>query len=281
MTNPMRSASSRWMIFLCGVALLATSCTEAGSQQSAGPASSSASVVNTVAGPSGSVAATAPGPSVVAASTLSAAQRYDCLSKTEQQRNFHQLTVNGQPIDSVEFGTGTVGILLSHQSDGDLCQWLGYALPLVARGYRVIVPSYGSSGQLDVALAAIARLKSLGATAFVLIGASMGGTISLATAAKMKPAPRAVVSLSGPTEYGSLDVGTTVAALSMPLFFAAGAFDTSFAEDARLLDKAATGSKHRELLVVPGSSDHGMELLAGTVVTAPMEKFLATYAPAR
>lgn len=77
-----------------------------------------------------------------------------------------------------------------------------------------------------MALAAAGRLKSAGATTVVLIGASMGGTISLATAAKMKPAPKAVVSLSGPSEYGDLDVGTTVAALSMPLFFAAGAFDT-------------------------------------------------------
>lgn len=67
------------------------------------------------------------------------------------------------------------------------------------RGYRVIVPSYGTSRYLEVALAAAGRLKSAGATTVVLIGASMGGTMSLATAAKMKPAPKAVVSLSGPS----------------------------------------------------------------------------------
>lgn len=61
-----------------------------------------------------------------------------------------------------------------------------------------------------------------------------------------------------------------------------GALDTSFAEDARSLDKAATGSKHRDLVIAPNTSAHGVELLAdGTVVKTRLEQFLATYASPR
>lgn len=115
----------------------------------------------------------------------------------------------------------------------------------------------------------------------MLIGASMGGTISLATAPKMSTPPKAVVSLSGPTDFADLDVSRSVAALTMPVLFAVGANDGSFVDDAEKLSAAAKKSKDQQLLIDPGNSSHGVDLLTdGSPVAAALDAFLQDHAPA-
>jgi hypothetical protein len=42
-------------------------------------------------------------------------------------------------------GTGPVGVVLSNQSDQNLCGWLPFANTLAARGFRVLVYDYGTA----------------------------------------------------------------------------------------------------------------------------------------
>ena len=202
-----------------------------------------------------------------------------CLTDTEAQKNLRTVVVpGGGKRQAAEWGSGSVGVLLSHQSDGDLCQWHDYAVTLARRGYRALALSY-QDATADEALAAVRTLRKDGAKTVVLLGASMGGTISLAAAARMVPPPAAVISLSGPRAFNSVDALAGVKKLHMPVFLAAGGLDEPFASDARTIYRAATHASTRRLLIERGSGAHGVAFLDGGPVQKAMEAFLARFAP--
>jgi dienelactone hydrolase len=204
-----------------------------------------------------------------------------CLTDAEVQKNLRTVVLpGGGKRQAAEWGSGSVGVLLSHQSDGDLCQWRDYALTLARRGYRALALSY-QDASAEEALAAVKALRKDGGRTVVLVGASMGGTISLAAAARMSPPPAAVISLSGPRAFNSVDALAGVKKLRMPLFFAAGGLDEPFASDARTLYRAATHASTRRLLIDAGTGAHGVAFLDGGKVQKAMEAFLARFAPPR
>lgn len=210
-----------------------------------------------------------------------------CLTTPAERAHFRQLHTGTDSVDAIEYGSGTVGVLLSHQSDGDLCQWLGEAKRLAGQGYLVLAPTYFGRDFDQVVDACVRRLKRDGAKGIVLVGASMGGTISLAMATEIRPRPLAVVSLSGPAASAGFEVDKTIGGLAAPVFLAAGGDDVGFADDAPLLYRKATHAADRELLVVRGDSRHGVELLTSdpggsrSRVRDAMEAFLAEHAPPR
>jgi dienelactone hydrolase len=202
-----------------------------------------------------------------------------CLTDAEAQKNLRTVVVpGGGKRQAAEWGSGSVGVLLSHQSDGDLCQWHDYAVTLARRGYRALALSY-QDATADEALAAVRTLRKDGAKTVVLLGASMGGTISLTAAARMVPPPAAVISLSGPRAFNSVDALAGVKKLRMPVFLAAGGLDEPFASDARTIYRAATHASTRRLLIEGGSGAHGVAFLDGGPVQKAMEAFLARFAP--
>ena len=204
-----------------------------------------------------------------------------CLTDAELQKNLRIVVLpDGGKRQAAEWGTGSVGVLLSHQSDGDLCQWHDYAVMLAHRGYRALALSY-QDASIDEAIAAVRRLRHDGAKTVVLLGASMGGTISLAAAARMSPPPTAVISLSGPRTFNSVHALAGVKTLRVPLFLAAGGLDEPFASDARTLYRAASLAPTRRLLIDADSGAHGVAFLDGGKVQKAMEAFLARFAPPR
>jgi len=73
-------------------------------------------------------------------------------------------------------GRGPAGVVLSNQSDRNLCGWLPFGRVLAARGFQVLLYDYGIAGDLsDDIAAAVAKLHQLGARRVVLVGASQGG----------------------------------------------------------------------------------------------------------
>ncbi|HEY1174766.1 MAG TPA: hypothetical protein VGF17_01300, partial [Phytomonospora sp.] len=44
----------------------------------------------------------------------------------------------GETVGGLSFGDGAKAVVLLHQSDGDLCQWVPYAMELAERGYRAL-----------------------------------------------------------------------------------------------------------------------------------------------
>jgi hypothetical protein len=117
-------------------------------------------------------------------------------------------------------GTGPVGVVLSNQSDQNLCGWLPFAKTLAARGFRVLVYDYGTAADPagDVVNAA-AKLRELGVRTVLLAGASRGANASLIAAPGITPPVAGVVSLSAERAMLGQDVLPFVAKLKAPVLF--------------------------------------------------------------
>lgn len=197
----------------------------------------------------------------------------------------------GADLGGVVLGSGRTGVVLAHQNGGSVCQWVPYAEELVAQGYRVLafdfggfgVSSAGDSTNPAQVVSAAAALRADGVETIVLMGASMGGTAVLAAAPTVTPAPVAVVALSAPSVFGAnaLDAAPK---LTMPVLYAAGEFESSFADSARELHGLTPKSTGSELLIVP-TDWHGVYLLtpegsaANDTVRAKLTAFLKAHAP--
>jgi pimeloyl-ACP methyl ester carboxylesterase len=197
-----------------------------------------------------------------------------CLSDDDRPNVVH-LTASGETLEGLTLGSGTVGIVMVHQLDEDLCEWKPYAQHLAKLGYRVLIFTEGADPPAGV-VAAATELRHEGATRILLVGASIGGTTVLAAAAIVKPPVAAVVDLSGPASLNGIDAGSVVPHLTMPILFAAGALDTGFVDDTNTMYESAKKSVGRKLLIVDGGS-HGVDLVTGDTQTA-IEAFLKKYA---
>lgn len=173
----------------------------------------------------------------------------------------------GETIGGLVYGTGEKALVLTHQSDGDLCQWVPYAKMWAEDGYKVLVFDFSrrSSSQnstVDNATAAgeaIKYIRAQGATAVTMIGASMGATAALVAASAAQPQVTAVISLSAPTYYDGTDALKAVEKLTAPVLFAAGTGDGQYAQNAEKL-LAATPSAIKKV-VTTGGYDHGVDFL--------------------
>ena len=172
-------------------------------------------------------------------------------------------------IAAAQVGSGPTAVVLVHQTDTTLCEWLPYARRLAAGGHRAIAIDLRAHGvsdaaparvmgrfDLDVA-AAVRHARGRGARRVGLVGASLGGTVVLTAAAGVRPPVDAVVSLSGPARWPDLDAVRAVRGLRMPVLLVAGADDVQFARDARALAKA---DPRADLLMLP-TFEHGVQLM--------------------
>jgi pimeloyl-ACP methyl ester carboxylesterase len=200
-------------------------------------------------------------------------------------------TADGARLLGVALGNGRVGVVLSHQLGSDFCEWVPYARQLSREGYRVLAFSFRGSGSSDAGKASPARLdrdviaaagelRRLGARRVVIVGASMGGTASLVAAPVLRPAPKLVVSLSGPSYFGGLDASKAMPRFRGPALFAAAADDNGFPSEARTLYKASPSPAKRLLIV--GGADHGSALVTyDPQVRQLLQTELDKYAPTR
>ncbi|MDF9814455.1 hypothetical protein [Streptomyces sp. SPB162] len=201
---------------------------------------------------------------------------FDCL--TEAQAKAGSITfkdTGGNAVDGYLAGAGTTGIVLAHQADGNVCQWVPKALELAGSGYRVLaIDSNGDEPPEVVAGAQL--LRSKGAKKLVLMGASKGGTSVLAAAAKVAPAPDAVVSLSAPERYGQMDAAAAVPGLTAPILYMAADGDTAFADSTKALSKASVKAAENSLYIVTGAN-HGVSMLDDAGNWAKVTAFLKKY----
>jgi alpha-beta hydrolase superfamily lysophospholipase len=167
-------------------------------------------------------------------------------------------------------------VVLAHQSNGSLCEWLPEARRLAQRGIWVFAfdfRGHGSSkGRLHYGrlatdyTAAVKAVRALGARQVVLAGASLGGIAAVAAAASIRP----VIA-------GRVDARPFAPRLAVPALFVASRGDQSppydFAADAqRLYDTAGSAAKHLELV---DGTDHGVALVArSAAVRSLLERFV-------
>ena len=224
----------------------------------------------------------------LAASTAGAAPQraeHDCVRGGELFFN----AADGTKLVGHRFGKGTTAVILTHQSEGDLCDWLPYARRLAARGYFVFPIDFRGYGfsefrtgaaanryAADIAAAAKA-LRKLGKRKIFVAGASMGGIAAVVAGANVSPPLAGVVSISSPARYRGMDGVKAGPRLRVPvLYLAAEADDNAgfdFSNDAETMH-AATGAADKQLELLPGAL-HGIALMAGSArARALVESFL-------
>ncbi|GAA4090802.1 alpha/beta hydrolase [Nocardioides kongjuensis] len=175
-------------------------------------------------------------------------------------------------VPAVTAGSGSTVAVLLHQTDGNgLCGWLAYAADLVAQpGVQVLaidLCGYGEAKcrgdrrgtrQVDAVDVAVREARTrLGATRVVVVGASMGGSVALMTAAT-NPDVDAAVDLSGPVDWKGIEVVDGGRALTVPVLVAmADSEGEDQVSGARaIVDRAPDGSRFEA-----ADSGHGYDLL--------------------
>lgn len=230
---------------------------------------------------SGAAAAGSPSTSASASETISA----DCIAPGSAQAKqiVHFPNPDGAQVEAYlsspasgkhVSSSGTVGIVIVHQSQQTLCESMSWALTFSDAGYLALAPTVAEYQQVEDVEASVAYLRAHGAKQVVLLGASMGGTAVLQVAAELTPPVQAVVSLSGPSIYSPLDAILTAPKLAVPVFYSAGAADTEFASDETDLYNATT-EKDKTLDIVPNDPSHGFALLSGLL--PKVEAFLQAH----
>lgn len=218
---------------------------------------------------SGGASAAAPSPSATV-------NDFGCLTPGQAKTGSVTFkSADGQDVEAFASGTGSTALILAHQADGDVCQWVPKAVDLAGDGYRVVAVNSAGSDVAELT-AATAYARSRGATKVLLVGASKGGTAVLSAAGAITPKVDAVVSLSAPAFYGGMDASTAVPNLTMPVFYMAADLDTAFADSTRRLHKATKKAKEDDLVIVDGSN-HGVSMLTDETNYARVKAFLKKY----
>jgi pimeloyl-ACP methyl ester carboxylesterase len=211
-----------------------------------------------------------------AASTAGAAPQraeHDCVRGGE----LFFRAADGTRLVGHRFGKGTTAVILTHQSEGDLCDWLPYAKRLASKGYFAFpidfrgygfsdVPAAGPYRYTQDIAAAAKALRTLGKKKIFVVGASMGGLAAVVAGANVSPPLAGVVSVSSPARYRGMDGVKAGPRLRVPLLYLAATADDNagydFSENADTLHRAAA-SKDKRLELLPGAA-HGIELVASS-----------------
>lgn len=169
-------------------------------------------------------------------------------------------TVTTGPADDptlVSFtGSGTKGVLLAPQNQGDACQWATELARLAGEGYLVASFGWAADGASSF-LGAVDVLRSLGATDVALVGASKGGAYAAAFADDVDAV--SVVALGPPAVFDGQDAQSESSRYTGPLLVIASTDDSSVGVDSsRDVSRADDPSTFLEL----SGSAHGVALLA-------------------
>jgi pimeloyl-ACP methyl ester carboxylesterase len=226
----------------------------------------------------------------VAASTAGAAPQrpaHDCVRGGELFFD----AADGTRLVGHRFGKGTTAVILTHQSEGDLCDWLPYAKRLAARGYFAFpidfrgygfsdVPAAGPYRYAQDIAAATKALRKLGKRKIFVVGASMGGIAAVVAGANVSPPLAGVVSVSSPARYRGMDGLKAAPRLQVPVLYLAATADDNagydFSKDAQAMF-GRTAAKDKRLELLPGAA-HGIGLVAGSAKARSLvEGFLRTH----
>ena len=177
-------------------------------------------------------------------------------------------TEDGIQLSGHLFGSGDVGVVLSHMKPADQESWWPFARVLKDRGYQALAYDFrgyrDSEGEVDIdnidrdVQAALDLIKSKGVSKVFLIGACMGGTASLKVASREEVA--GVITLSAPFAIEGLDAREDVKTLSAPKLFIAARDDGFHARSVDLFDQTSPEPKERQ--IVDGGA-HGTDMLSG------------------
>jgi dienelactone hydrolase len=182
----------------------------------------------------------------------------------------------GRSLPAVVTGHGRTVVVLVHQTDGGgLCGWLSFAARIAAvPGQTALAFDLCGYGDADCApgntavprqveqvrLAIDAAQRRLHARRIVLVGASMGGSLAVLTAARDHRVD-AAVDLSGPDEWQDAHVSRHAADVQVPLLVAMA---TDEGADAVAAARATADAGAPGSAFVGAEAGHGYALLEDT-----------------
>ena len=225
------------------------------------------------------------------AATAPTATRAATATATPEPGTFYFTTDDNVTLSGKIVGTGTTAIVFSSMDGDPKIDWQGLAPLLASRGYmtfsydyRGLGASQGYYNRSKIASdlnAAIQAAQQHGATKYVLMGASLGGLVTLKVAAATHPT--AVVALSAPQGFGGLEVSADeLRAITAPKFLAVAKDDAGFNNSMQTIYDLTPQPK--ELHVYDGRV-HGSLLLEAPVVKdqslPQLYAFLDKNAPAK
>lgn len=153
-------------------------------------------------------------------------------------------------------GSGTKGVLLAPQNQGDACQWAAELARLAGEGYLVASFGWADDGASSF-IGAVDVLRSLGATDVALVGASKGGAYAAAFADDVDAV--SVVALGPPAVFDGQDAQSETSSYTGPLLVIATTDDSSVGVDSsREVSRPDDPSTFMEL----SGSAHGVGLFA-------------------
>ncbi|HEX5156995.1 MAG TPA: alpha/beta fold hydrolase [Ktedonobacterales bacterium] len=206
---------------------------------------------------------------------------------TVPMRTVTFMTPDGLRLGGTLYGSGTVGVALSHQIDGTQNQWRGFARQLAAHGYMALAFDFRgrntSAGPRDISKedvdlrAAIGFLRAQGAKRIALMGASLGGAVTLRVATTESVA--AVATLSAVPSISTQEVtDATILAIKAPKLFINSELDYAASSTQHMYDIA---SPPKQIYIYPGNA-HGVGIFSeyGPDLTQRLLTFMDTYAPA-
>lgn len=197
-------------------------------------------------------------------------------------------TPDGVRLDGTLYGSGTTGVVLSHQVNGQQSQWMYFARVLAAHGYLALTFDFrghgASEGTPDTAKedidlrAAVKFLRGQGAKQIALMGASLGGAITLRVAAT-EPVV-AVATLSAVAQWSTQPVtDAIIKAIKAPKLFINSKLDPAAGDTQHMYDVAAAP----KAIHLYEGNEHGVALFGGANgddLDQRLLTFMATYAPA-
>lgn len=168
-------------------------------------------------------------------------------------------------LTGVLMGTGSITVVLSDESDENLCSWLPFVGTLRAHGYSALLYDYVDPSEIAAdARAGAAAALAVGGRRVVLMGASVGARASIKAASSHPPGVVGVISLSAERTVASdpADLIGPARKLTVPTLLISAREDPYLSGDTVAL-LGAVRARRKNALVVPGS-DHGTALLSGS-----------------
>jgi len=180
---------------------------------------------------------------------------------------------DGVALEGRLFGSGDVGVVLSHMRPGDQGQWLAFAGLLADHGYRVLTfdrrgecpggdlgcsdGDRGDAGTWKDLASAVAFLRDEGSDRVVVAGASLGAMESLYALAHGLDAD-GLIWLSGLDLYEGESITDQVRDVRVPKLFMTGAFDNDSAPLGHAIERAAPEPFE---IVSLDTGEHGTDIL--------------------
>jgi dienelactone hydrolase len=181
--------------------------------------------------------------------------------------------VDGVRLEGRLFGSGDVGVVLSHMRPGDQGQWLAFAGLLADHGYRVLTYDRrgecpggdlgcsggdgGDPGTWKDLTHAVELLRDEGSDRVVVGGASLGAMESLYALSRGLDAD-GLIWLSGLDLYMGATIRDQVREVHVPKLFVTGAFDNDSAPLGPALERAAPEPLE---IVSLDTGEHGTDIL--------------------